>query len=547
VDSPFSPAPDDNERGASAPVRRNAAALAFAAVERAFDRVFGAAANPLRQLGALGFFFFWVVTASGIYVYAFFDTSVAGAYESLDALAREQRLVGGVMRSLHRYASDAFVLVMALHMLRELVHGRFHGFRWFSWLSGVPLIWLACASGLVGYWLVWDQLAQYVGLATTEWFAALPGFDASMARNIVVGETLSDRLFSLLMFIHIGVPLLLLLGMWIHVQRLAGARTVPERSVGWMTLGTLLALSLVKPALSQAPVDLGAEATRLGFDWFYLFAYPAIHLLTPAVVWIVLLAVTGLLCFAPWMVRPIGKGRPAAAVVDPSRCNGCGRCFTDCPYAAVVMSPRRAGSGRVLSGPQLAVVNAALCAGCGLCAGACPTAAPPFSAGRGVVALKSGIELPQLPLNALRIRVEGEIDRLVGPVRLLIFGCDRGVDVRRLAAPGVAGIRLPCVGMLPPSFVEYALRGRIDGVMIAGCAEGECEFRFGLEWTRQRLAGSRAPALDAGVSRERVRLVSLYAEDHAAAVRERDAFRQGLMAGARQDVAVAIAPEAMHG
>lgn len=30
---------------------------------------------------------------------------------------------------------------------------------------------------------------------------------------------------------------------------------------------------------------------------------------------------------------------------------------------------------------------------------------------------------------------------------------------------------LICAGMLPPSFVEYALRGGADGVMVVGCRE----------------------------------------------------------------------------
>ena len=54
-----------------------------------------------------------MVAVSGIYLYAVLDTSVDGAYRSIDGLSREQWYLGGVLRSLHRYAADAFVLVMA--------------------------------------------------------------------------------------------------------------------------------------------------------------------------------------------------------------------------------------------------------------------------------------------------------------------------------------------------------------------------------------------------------------------------------------------------
>ena len=481
--------------------RRNASAQAFHALERGFDRVFGPGANPLRQLGALGFWFFWIVTVSGVYIYVFFDTSIVGAYQSLEALAREQPYAGGIMRSLHRYASDAFVIVMALHLVRELAYGRFRGFRWFSWLSGVPLAWLAIACGIGGYWLVWDQLAQFIGIATTEWFSALPGFDTSMVRNFLDAGTLSDRFFSLLVFLHIGLPLLLLLGMWIHIQRITRARTQPDAGLGWATLGALVLLSLAKPALSQAPVDLGIEPARIGFDWFYLFAYPGIHRLSPAATWWLVGGSTLLLCALPWLGA---KPRADVARVDPANCNGCGRCLADCPYEAVLLQPRDGARARF----KLAVVLTDLCAGCGVCSGACPSSTP-F---RGADALTTGIDMPQLPVGELRARMERAAARLVGPAKVVVFGCDRGAPVQGLEGEAVAAFSLPCIGMLPPSFIEYALRGGADGIMVVGCAEGDCEFRWGAEWTRRRIDGVREPHLRPSVPRERVSVIWPY--DH---------------------------------
>ena len=40
----------------------------FGALEALCSRVFTPAWNPLLQLGALGWFFFWVVVVSGIYL-----------------------------------------------------------------------------------------------------------------------------------------------------------------------------------------------------------------------------------------------------------------------------------------------------------------------------------------------------------------------------------------------------------------------------------------------------------------------------------------------
>ena len=198
-------------------------------LERWYDSAFDAKDNPWRHLGALGLFLFWVITASGIYLYVFFDTSVEGAYRSVAALTREQSYAGGVMRSLHRYASDAFVVVVALHLVKEFLHRRYAGFRWFSWLTGVPLLWFLFASGIGGYWLVWDQLAQFIAIATTEWLDWLSLFGEPLARNFLTADSVSSRFFSLLVFLHIGIPLALLLGMFIHVQRVSQPDTNPDR------------------------------------------------------------------------------------------------------------------------------------------------------------------------------------------------------------------------------------------------------------------------------------------------------------------------------
>ena len=110
---------------------RNLLRLGFARLETMFDKAFPPDWNPLYHLGALGFFFYWIVAVSGIYLYIFFDTGITEAYDSIEYLTVDQWYLGGVMRSLHRYASDAMILMM-------LVHGP-PGIR--AWpLPGCPLV-----------------------------------------------------------------------------------------------------------------------------------------------------------------------------------------------------------------------------------------------------------------------------------------------------------------------------------------------------------------------------------------------------------------------
>ncbi len=81
----------------------------FLLAERAANAIFGEKLNPLYHLGALSYWLFWVVVASGLYLYAFFDTSVTEAYASVERITHGQRWAGGILRSLHRYASDGSI------------------------------------------------------------------------------------------------------------------------------------------------------------------------------------------------------------------------------------------------------------------------------------------------------------------------------------------------------------------------------------------------------------------------------------------------------
>lgn len=274
---------------------------AFLALEKIFNAIFGERLNPLYYLGAITYFLLWIVIATGLYLYAFFETGVAAAYGSVEALTHGQWYAGGVLRSVHRYASDGLVITMLLHLVRHFTFDRHRGFRWFSWVSGVVLLWLTFASGVNGYMLPWDRLAQFVVTATTEWFDALPVIGGAMTRNFITNANVSDRLFSLLSFLHIGLPLGVLAVLWVHTQRVPGAKTNPPRPLMWSIMGMLLVLAAIKPALSQGPVDMATLPAAVNFDWFYLPAYTLIERWGAKETWFLTVGFSCFLVVLPWL------------------------------------------------------------------------------------------------------------------------------------------------------------------------------------------------------------------------------------------------------
>ena len=340
----------------------------FLAAERTFNRVFGDKLNPFYYLGAIAYYLLWIVVGTGLYLYIFFKTGVHEAYESVDSLTRDPWLVGGLMRSFHRYASDAMVLAMVLHLVRHFVFDHYRSFRWFSWISGVILLWLVYVSGINGYMLPWDQTAQFVTVATAEWLDWLPVFSGALIRNFITPDTVNDRLFSLLSFLHIGLPLGVLALLWVHTQRVPGARTHPPRPI-WIGLAlALLVLSIVKPAVSGAPADLASAPTTVAFDWFYLTVYPLLYRWSPGGMWGMVGVLTLLMLILPWLppkrrakddlhllVRPdnrIVPARPGETILEaalregiafPYECRngGCGQCKCTVAYGSVEQGPHQ--------------------------------------------------------------------------------------------------------------------------------------------------------------------------------------------------------------
>lgn len=469
---------------------------AWRALDARLDAALGAGLNPLRHLGAVGLLAFGVLAASGIVLYALFDTSVAGAYHSVERLTHVPLGLGRLLRGLHRYAADLLMIVLLLHVVREWLHAHERGARRFHWLTGVPLVVFVLASGIGGFWLIWDQLAQYSALATAEWLDALPFLGAPLARNFLTAGAVGDRLFSLFVFVHLGVPLLLVFGLWFHIQRLAHVAVLPPLRLTLGLLGTLAVLALAQPVGSHAPAALDRVPQVLHLDWLLLWLHPLTDATSSAFTWTLLAGALLLLFVLPFLPQP---ARPQTAVVDPANCNGCRRCFVDCPYAAVTMIAHP----NQRPGRQLAVVDADLCVGCGICAGACPSSTPFRHAER----LVTGIDMPQRAVDDLRRGLLRDLAVSRAQRPLVVFGCDHGAAVASVAAADVITCSLLCAGQLPPSFVEYALRDGAAGVVVAPCADGGCEFRLGARWTEQRLSGEREPHLRAHVPAARLELV----------------------------------------
>ncbi|MFU8831224.1 MAG: hydrogenase iron-sulfur subunit [Wenzhouxiangella sp.] len=497
----------------------------LARLEAVLSRAFSSERNPMHFLGALTIYFFWIALVTGIYLFIFYRTSLEGAWASVEALTHDQWFAGGIMRSLHRYASDAAVITLVTHIVRELIRGRHRGPRWFSWVTGVPLVWLVILFGITGYWMVWDELAQYVAVNSSRMLDWLPIFTDPMSRSFISQEAVGSRLFTLIAFIHlVGLPIIVVLAIWFHLLRVKLPRINPPRRLMIGSLLALLILAIFMPVHSHAPADLDRVPLSLDIDWFYLAIFPLQSMTSESVAWAVGTGATLFLVALPWL-PPVRRQAPAE--VHLPDCTGCGFCAEDCPYGAIDMVPRSDGRNFELE----AKVNADLCVSCGICTGSCPSS----SLFRARVPLTTGIDMPHLDMDDLRQAVPDAS----GDQDIMVFGCDHGPALSELDEAGITRASLPCIGMLPPSAIDHALRKNgYAGVVITGCGDCDCHHRLGNTWTDERIERSRQPGLRARVPRDQILVEWLNYGEHHRLRASLSRFRERLAARASDSEAV---------
>ena len=452
-------------------------------MEVLLDRLVSPSLNPLYHAGTIAVFSLAVATITGLYLFLFYRVGTEAAHRSIEGIMAHPLGIGALIRSLHRYASDAAILAAVLHGFKMLLDDRFWGARWIGWVSGLALVSLVWVTGATGYWLVWDTQAQILSVATAKLLDILPVFGEPLVRTFVDSERIQTFLFFLVLFAHISIPFLLGAAYWLHVMRLSRARFMPPRVVLWVTGAALLAASVVRPAVSGSPADLSRLPGVISIDWFYFFYFPLTRL-DPKVGGALTFG-AGLVAVAlPWLLR---GPAPARARVDNPACTGCTRCWKDCPYEAIVMVPRQDG-GRY---KQVAVVNPAKCVGCGICVGACDSAGillgdqPVSVLGEAVTwrlrAASAAGEVPLVVVYACRLM--GHLGERLAP------------DGSLAGLPGVTVMGLPCVGMLHPEMITKTLAAGARGVFVAGCVPENCSAREGSQWLAERLSGRRLPSV----------------------------------------------------
>jgi len=457
---------------------------ALARADAWINRVYTSRYNPLYHSGATVVGLLAVLLVTGLYL--LIGYRIGTPYASVVDI-HSQWWLGRWIRALHRFASDAIVVMVLIHAFRMYAQRRTWGPRALAWVSGVVLLAVILVSGWTGYVLVWDVQAQMLATEAARFLDVLPIFSEPIGRSFVGETPVPSAFFFINLFAHIALPIGLGVLLWVHVARVARPVLLPERVVLWSTLAGLVLLSVVWPVPVLPEANTLALPHAVPLDWFYAFWLPVTQQLPAWSVWIagplVLLAAS----VVPWLTRPRGDELPAPAQVNERACTACEQCVHDCPYEAITMVARSDGRAGLV-----ALVNPDLCTSCGICVGSCA----PMAIGPMITARDQLVEVRAF-LKAEKPTAQD----------IVVVGCSWSAAHAQAEHGGAKFLSVPCIGQMHSSTVEFLLRGGAGGVLVVGCPKHDGRTREGVTWAEERLFEGRKADLKERVDKQRVRVV----------------------------------------
>lgn len=168
-------------------------------------------------LGGLSFTAFLILIISGILLALYYTPEPNNAYNSIIFI--EENVSGGkYIRNLHRFASNTFLVLIFLHILRVIYTGAFLS-RKYNWVIGLFLLFFSIFTGYTGYLLPMDQLAFWATQTGAELIKILPFGD--YIYNILIPDGVGGRLTLIRFYaLHIIIlPVSIIILSFIHFFR----------------------------------------------------------------------------------------------------------------------------------------------------------------------------------------------------------------------------------------------------------------------------------------------------------------------------------------
>jgi ubiquinol-cytochrome c reductase cytochrome b subunit len=174
-----------------------------------------------------------ILVVTGVVLGLGYCPSLDEAHASVEYITARQTL-GWFVRGLHYWSAGLMVVVMFLHLCRQILLGGYKAPREGTWLVGVVLLFAVLTTSLLGYILRWDERGLSGLRVALAAFGHVPGVGDEIVLLAQGGPEISSLTLTRVFALHVIVlPLLILLAVSYHVYLvvLHGTTTTDERKL----------------------------------------------------------------------------------------------------------------------------------------------------------------------------------------------------------------------------------------------------------------------------------------------------------------------------
>ena len=249
-------------------------------------------------LGGATLFAFVIQALTGVWQLFYYVPSKEHAYQSVMYI-RQYVEFGWLIHGLHYWGSNAFIVLMSLHVVRVFVWGAYKKPRQLTWVVGVLLLVVVLALSFTGATLAWDELGYWAAEVGTSIAGTVPLIGSFTKLFMRGGAEMDQMALSRFFVFHVAIlPGLLLLliivhlvafrqfgsvGPWNPERRRRPGRFWPEQVLKDLLLVSAIFVILVGlSAFWRAPVTGPADPLDNSFtpkpEWQFLFLYQFLKL-----------------------------------------------------------------------------------------------------------------------------------------------------------------------------------------------------------------------------------------------------------------------------
>ena len=154
--------------------------------------------------GATLLFVFVIQVVTGIWQLFYYVPTTNHAYQSVSYL-RYQVPFGWLIHGLHYWGSNAFIVIIFIHLLRVFIWGAYKTPRQLTWLVGVFLLLLVMALSFTGALLPWDELGYWAAEVGTSIAGTVPIIGAFIKEFIRGGASMGQLTLSRFFIAHVAI------------------------------------------------------------------------------------------------------------------------------------------------------------------------------------------------------------------------------------------------------------------------------------------------------------------------------------------------------